>query len=104
MREVRIAGCAGLRPVHLHGVHIGAVQRRLVGSRVVCAYGFAEFVLPDHLTPPAHTTTMGRRTRIRETEPASVLVFERSAVHRSEERRVGDECGSKCGSWGTQCY
>src|SRR3546814_16182201 len=31
---------------------------------------------------------MGRRTRIRETEPASVLVFERSAVHVLEATAV----------------
>ena len=48
MREIGIAGCAGLRAMRLHGIDIGAVQQILVGVRVVGADAFDQIVLPHH--------------------------------------------------------
>ena len=48
MREIGIAGCAGLRAVRLHGVDIGAVQQIFVGVRIVGPDAFDQIVLPHH--------------------------------------------------------
>ena len=48
MREIRIAGGAGLRAMRLHGVDIGAVQKVFVGVRVVRPDPLDQVVLPHH--------------------------------------------------------
>ena len=48
MGEIRIAGCAPLLTVRLHGVDVGAIEQRLVRVRVVPAHPFDQVVLPHH--------------------------------------------------------
>ena len=48
VREIRIAGGAGLRAVRLHGVDIGAVQQVFVGVRIVGPDALDEVVLTHH--------------------------------------------------------
>jgi hypothetical protein len=48
MGEVRVARGAHLLAMGLHGVHIGAVQQRLVGLRIVAPYPLHQLVLPHH--------------------------------------------------------
>ena len=48
VREIRIAGGAGLRAMRLHGVDIGAVQQVFVGIWIVGPDAFDQIVLPHH--------------------------------------------------------
>ena len=48
MREIGIAGGAGLRAVRLHGVDIGAVQQVFVGVRIIGSDAFDQVILPHH--------------------------------------------------------
>jgi hypothetical protein len=48
MREIRIAGCAGLRAVRLHRVDVGAVQQVFVGVGVIRPDALDQIVLPHH--------------------------------------------------------
>ena len=61
MREIGIAGGAGLRAVRLHGVDIGAVQKVFVGIGVVGPDAFDQVVLPHH----PRTRRLGRLCRRR---------------------------------------
>ena len=56
MREIGIAGGAGLRAMRLHGVDIGAVQQVFVGVGIVGPDAFDQIVLPHH----ARTRRLGR--------------------------------------------
>ena len=48
MREIGIAGGAGLRAMRLHGVDIGAVEQVLVGVGIVGPDALDQVVLPHH--------------------------------------------------------
>ena len=48
MGEIGIARCTGLLPVRTHRIDIGAVQKILVGVRIIAPHPFDEFVLPHH--------------------------------------------------------
>ena len=61
MREIGIAGGAGLRAVRLHGVDIGAVQKVFVGIGIVGPDAFDQVVLPHH----PRTRRLGRLYRRR---------------------------------------
>ena len=49
MGKVGIARCALLLAVRLHGVHVGAVEQRLAGIRIVTLDPLDQVVLPHHL-------------------------------------------------------
>jgi hypothetical protein len=49
MREIRVAGGAGLQAVRLHGEDIGSVQSVFVGSRIIGFDPFDKFELANHL-------------------------------------------------------
>ncbi len=51
MREIRIAGGAGLRAMRLHGIDIGAVEQVFVGIRVVGADALDKVILPHDAGP-----------------------------------------------------
>jgi len=51
MREIGIAGGAGLRAVRLHGVDIGAIEQVLVGVGIVGSDALDQVVLPHHPRP-----------------------------------------------------
>jgi hypothetical protein len=59
MREIGIAGGAGLRAMRLHGVDIGAIQQILVGVRIIRPDALDQIVLPHH----ARTRRFGRLYR-----------------------------------------
>ena len=48
--EIGVTARALLRPVLLHGVHIGTVEHRLIGVRVIGLDPFNKFVLAQHFT------------------------------------------------------
>ncbi len=48
MREVGSTGGALLRAMSLHGIDVGAVEKRFVGGRIVLLNPFDEFVLAHH--------------------------------------------------------
>ncbi len=48
VRKIRIAARALLRPVFLHGIDIGAVERVLIRLRVVCPDFVYQFGLSNH--------------------------------------------------------
>ena len=61
MREIGVAGGAGLGAVRLHGVDIGAVQKVFIGIRVVRPDALNQVVLPHH----PRTRRLGRLHRRR---------------------------------------
>src|SRR5690606_2441254 len=107
--EIGIAAGALLRAVLLHRVHIGTVQQRLVGVRIVGLYPFDEFVLTQHSsdvrcsiagskgkacatrqpTPPRRCPWLPRRLR-----SSSVPRCWRGSWGRSTSVRVSPTCRS----------
>ena len=53
MGEVRITGQALLVPVRPHGIHVGTIEQRLVGARVVLLDPLHQLILAHHATPRA---------------------------------------------------
>src|SRR6185295_18663970 len=53
MGEIGIAGKALLVPVRPHGIDVGAIEQRLIGTRVVLLDPFHQRVLAHHATPRA---------------------------------------------------
>ena len=49
MRKKGIAGSASLRPMRLHGIDIGAIERHFVGLRIIAPHPVDKFVLPHHV-------------------------------------------------------
>ncbi len=48
MRKKRVAGRAFLRPMRLHGIDIGAIERNFVSLRIIAPHPVDKFVLPHH--------------------------------------------------------
>ena len=53
MGEVRITGQALLVPVRPHGIHVGTIEQRLIGARIVLLDPLHQLILAHHATPRA---------------------------------------------------
>ena len=69
MREIGIAGGAGLRAMRLHGVDIGAVQQVFVGIGIIGPDALDQIVLPHHARA-RRLDRLGRLGRRRGRQPA----------------------------------